>query len=147
MGRQQPVHGRAMQRTHADDVRPLEHPDDPPDRAPGPLALDAQDLLGDLGRDRAAVAAVPAIHRKQGREPPAAPGVVPRLDRARREPYPQAVRPLVRACRGLVEAPSAIPVLQSRAHQRTEHPESPQDDRLLVVVRHGLVGLHFYNSK
>ena len=83
LGCQKPVHGRAMQLARADDLRSLEHADDPPDRAPRPLALDAQDLLGDLGRDRPAPAPVSAILGKQRLESTAAVGVVPDLDRAR----------------------------------------------------------------
>ena len=137
-GRQQPVHGRAMQLARADEARPLEHPDDPPDGAPGPLALDAQEVLGDLGGDRPAPAPVLAIPGEQGRKAPAAVGVVPGLDRARRELNPRAVRPLLRARRGLGEVPSAVPVLQPRTRERTEHAQPPQGHRLLVVVLHGL---------
>ena len=126
-----------MQLTHADDVGPLEHPDDPPDRAPRTLAFDAQNLLGDLGGDRAALAAVPAITGKQGLKSAAAVRVVPGLDRTSRESNPAAVRPLVRAGRSLVDMTPTVAVLQARTGERTEHPQPPQSDRLLVVVLHG----------
>ena len=138
LGRQQPVHGRAMQLARADDPRPLEHPDDPADGAPGSLALDAQDVLGDLGGDRSAPAPVLAISWKECLEAPAAVGVVPGLDRARRKLHPRAVWPLVRAPRRLGEVPPAVPVLQSCTGQRPKHPQPPQGHRLLVIVLHGL---------
>src|SRR5207249_305526 len=66
---------------------------DPADGAPGPLALGAQDVLGDLGADRPAPATIPAVAGKQGLEATAAVGVVPGLDRARRELDSCTVRP------------------------------------------------------
>ena len=134
---QQPVHGRAVQLARTDDVRSLQHPDDPPDRAPGLLPLDAQDVLGHLGGDRPALATVLAVLGKQSLEAAVAVGVVPSLDRARFKLDPPAVRPLVGARRGLAEVASPVPVFESRAHQRTEHAQPPQGDRLLVIVLHG----------
>src|SRR5207245_424662 len=66
----------------ADDLGALEHADDAPDGAAGALALDAQNLLGDLGRDDSATTSIRTILREQRRKAAVAIGVIPGLDGA-----------------------------------------------------------------
>ena len=82
MSQQQAMHRGAMQRASGDDLGALEHADDAPDGAAGALALDAQNLLGDLGRDDSATAAIRTILREQRRKAAVAIGVIPGLDGA-----------------------------------------------------------------
>jgi hypothetical protein len=129
--------GGAMQDANADHAGPLEHPDDPPNGAPGPLALDAQDLLGNLGADRATPASIGAIVGKKRVKAAVAVGVVPRLDRAGRELDARAVRPFMEARGGFVEIAAPVAVLEARTRERPEHPHPPERDRLLVLMSHG----------
>jgi len=135
--RQQPVDARARERAHTHEARPLEHPDDATDRAPGLLALGAQDVPGDLGANRAALAPVRAVAGMERREATAGVGVVPGLDRASGKTDVAAVGPLVRPSGGLVEVAAAVAVLEPSADQRTQDGEPPERHGSLVVVLHG----------
>src|SRR5712692_1362579 len=135
--RQQPMHGGPMEGADADDARPLEHPDDAPDGSAGPFPLHAQDLLGHLGWNRATASPIRAIAGEERMKPAVAVGVIPRLDRADGELDAPAVRSFVEAGRGLLAVAASIAVFEARAGQRTEHPQSPERDRLLVLMSHG----------
>src|SRR5208283_1918695 len=68
MSQQQAMHRGAMQRASGDDLGALEHADDASDGAAGALALDAQNLLSDLGRDDSATTPIRTILREQRRK-------------------------------------------------------------------------------
>ena len=80
---EQSMHGGAMEPPRVHHAGALEHPDDAADRAPGPLAFDAEDRLGDRRVDHAAAPAIRAVPRKERVKPAVAVGVIPRLQRAR----------------------------------------------------------------
>ena len=139
MGREQPMHRGAMQaRPPVDDARTLEHPDDPPDGAPGPLALDAQDLLGDRRGDRAAPAPVLPIRRGRARGSPRGGRrrTTSRLCAPRDGRAAPSGRSWTRAAASAHNR-AAVAVLEARTGQRPEHAEAPERDRLFVVVGHG----------
>jgi hypothetical protein len=76
---QQTVDARARELARPYDARPLEHLDQAPDRSPGLLALGAQDVLGDVGANRAALAPVRAVAGMERREATAGMGGSTRL--------------------------------------------------------------------
>src|SRR5262249_35641211 len=124
---EEPVHARARERAQRDLLRALQHADDPPDRAARLLPLRAEDELGDLRRDRAALATVRARGRAQRVEAALLVGVVPALDGARRDLDQLALRwHLVHARGDLLEELDPVPGLEPRAHERAEHTDAPQ---------------------
>jgi hypothetical protein len=62
---EQAMHGGTMQRAEGNDAGALQHANDAPDRTAGPLAFDAQNLLGQVVGDDAAAAAIGTVLREE----------------------------------------------------------------------------------
>src|SRR5215831_15413301 len=139
MSPEQAMDGGAMQSARGDDLGAFEHANDAPDGAPGALALDAQDVLGDLGGDGPATASIDTILGEESVEAAAAIGVIPGLDGASGQVHGGAVGLLLEACGRFLDVAATVAVLQPRTDERTENAESPKGDRFFFVVFHGHV--------
>ena len=136
---EQAMHGGAMQSASGDDLSALKHADDTPDGAAGTLAFDAQNLLGDLGRDGSATAAIRTILGKESLVAASAVGLIPRFDGACGELHEGAVRLLLQPCGRFLDVAATITVLKPRADERTKNAESPKSDLFFFLVPHGRV--------